>query len=126
DTLYRVKTAHLNDPDLTPEDLASRVEAYGERPISDGATIDGEGNVYITDITSDAIGVVKPDGSYEVLFQRDEISWPDGYAYGPDDKIYVVINELHRSPVLNGGEDGSLGEFKIMRFEPLAEGATGR
>ncbi|MEM8797428.1 MAG: L-dopachrome tautomerase-related protein [Pseudomonadota bacterium] len=125
-TLYRVKTAHLNDPDLDPEDLASRVEAYGERPISDGATIDGEGNVYITDITNDAIGVVKPDGSYEVLFQRDEISWPDGYAYGPDDKIYVVINELHRSPVLNGGEDGSLGEFKIMRFEPLAGGATGR
>lgn len=125
-SLYRVKTEDLNDASLSASDLASRVERFGDRPISDGASIDGAGNIYITDITNDAIGVVKPDGSYEVLHQRDDISWPDGYAYGPDDKMYVVINELHRSPVLNGGENGSKGEFAIMRFDPVAKGKIGR
>ncbi|MEO0804279.1 MAG: L-dopachrome tautomerase-related protein [Cyanobacteria bacterium J06642_2] len=125
-SMYRIRTADLRDESLSPTELADRVERYGDKPISDGSTVDGEGNVYITSITEDAIGVVRPDGSYETLHQDDAISWPDGFAFGPDGKIYVAVNELHRSPVLSDGEDISRGEFKIMRFEPLAPGAPGR
>ncbi|MEM1046315.1 MAG: L-dopachrome tautomerase-related protein [Pseudomonadota bacterium] len=125
-SMYRVKTSDLLDETLSAADLEARVERYGDKPISDGSTVDGGGNVYITSITDDSVGVVRPDGSYETLFQRDDLSWPDGFAYGPDHKIYVTINELHRSPVLNGGEDGTKGEFKIMRFDALTPGASGR
>lgn len=125
-TLYRVRTTDLLDDSLSPAELEARVERYGDRPISDGVTVDGGGNVYITSVTEDAIGVVRPDGSYETLFARDDLSWPDGFAYGPDDFIYVTVNELHRSPVLNAGEDTSRGEFKILRFPALAQGALGR
>lgn len=125
-SMYRVRTADLRDESLSPEELADRVERYGDKPISDGSTVDGEGNVYITSITDDSVGVVRPDGSYQTLFQADEMSWPDGFAFGPDGNIYVTINELHRSPVLSDGENLSQGEFKIMRFESLAPGASGR
>ncbi|MGK7912283.1 MAG: SMP-30/gluconolactonase/LRE family protein [Synechococcus sp.] len=125
-SMYRVRTADLRNESLAPEELAERVERYGDKPISDGSTVDGEGNVYITSITDDSIGVVRPDGSYETLYQADEMSWPDGFAFGPDGKIYVTVNELHRSPVLSDGENLSQGEFKIVRFEPLAPGASGR
>ena len=125
-SMYRVKTEDLRNEALTPEELEARVERYGDKPISDGSTIDGAGNVYVTSITEDAIGVVRPDGSYQTLFQRDDVSWPDGFAFGPDNKIYVTVNELHRSPALNGGENATNGEFKIMRFEALAPGAPGR
>ncbi len=124
--MYRVKTEHLRDESLSAAELEDRVERYGDKPISDGSTIDGGGNVYVTSITDDSIGVVRPDGAYETLFQRDDMSWPDGFAYGPDDKIYVTVNELHRSPVLNGGDDATQGEFKIIRFDALAPGALGR
>lgn len=125
-SMYRVRTANLRDETLTPEELAERVERYGDKPISDGSTVDSEGNVYITSITDDSVGVVRPDGSYETLYQADEMSWPDGFAFGPDGNIYVTINELQRSPVLSDGENLSQGEFKIMRFESLAPGASGR
>ena len=125
-TMYRVRTTDLYDEGLSPAELEARVERYGAKPISDGSTVDGGGNVYITAVTEDAIGVVRPDGTYEELFRRDDLSWPDGFAYGPDDFIYVAVNELHRSPVLNDGEDGSQGEFQILRFPALVPGAPGR
>lgn len=124
--IYRVRTVDLLDETLAADTLAARVERYGDKPISDGSTVDGGGNVYISAVTEDAIGVVRADGSYATLYRRDDLSWPDGFAYGPDDFIYVTVNELHRSPALNRGVDASQGEFKIMRFPALAPGASGR
>lgn len=125
--MYRVRTSDLLNEDLSEADLASKVERYGDKPISDGSTVDQAGNVYITAMTDNAIGVTKPDGSYEVLFQSDKtLPWPDGFAIGPDGYVYATINELHRSPVLNGGTDASTGEFRIVRFPALAGAVSGR
>lgn len=125
-SLYRIKTTHLMDASLDKHALENHIERYGDKPISDGITVDGGGNVYITSITDDSIGVVGKDGEYQTLFKRDDLSWPDGFAYGPDHKIYATINELHRSPVLNNGENGSQNEMKVVRFDALIEGKSGR
>lgn len=124
--MYRVRTTDLLDENLSEEALEARVERYGDKPISDGSTVDANGNVYITSITEDAVGVTKPDGTYEILFQQDDMSWPDGFAMGADGYVYVTINELHRSPVLNGGTDATQGEFKIMRFPAIGGAVSGR
>ncbi|MDC0739352.1 L-dopachrome tautomerase-related protein [Cognatishimia sp. SS12] len=124
--MYRVRTTDLLDDSLSEAELAARVQRYGDKPISDGSTVDADGNVYITSITEDAVGVTKADGTYEILYQADNMSWPDGFAMGPDGYVYVTINELHRSPVLNGGEDATQGEFSIMRFPALGGAVSGR
>lgn len=126
-SMYRVRTSDLLDESLSDDDLAERVERYGDKVISDGSTVDGEGNVYITAMTDNAIGVTKPDGTYEVLFQSDDdLPWPDGFSMGVDGYVYATINELHRSPVLNGGEDASLGTYRIVRFPALGTSVSGR
>ncbi|MEL7348835.1 MAG: L-dopachrome tautomerase-related protein [Pseudomonadota bacterium] len=125
--MYRVRTSDLLDESLDDAALAARVERYGDKPISDGSTVDTAGNVYITAMTDNAIGVTKPDGSYEVLFQSDDdLPWPDGFSIGADGYVYATINELHRSPVLNGGEDASLGTYRIVRFRALGTAISGR
>lgn len=125
--MYRVRTADLLDESLSDDALAAKVERYGDKVISDGSTIDADGNVYITAMTDNAIGVTKPDGTYEVLFQSDEdFPWPDGFSMGIDGYVYATINELHRSPVLNGGEDASLGTYRIVRFPALGPAISGR
>jgi sugar lactone lactonase YvrE len=126
-SMYRVRTADLLDESLSDEDLAARVERYGDKVTSDGSTVDADGNVYITAMTDNAIGVTKPDGTYEVLYQSDDdLPWPDGFSMGVDGYVYATINELHRSPVLNGGEDASLGTYRIVRFPALGTAINGR
>ncbi|MEO1065830.1 MAG: L-dopachrome tautomerase-related protein [Pseudomonadota bacterium] len=126
-SMYRVKTTDLLDLSLSASALEAKVERYGDKPISDGSTVDAAGHVYITAMTDNAIGVTKPDGSYEELFQSDEtLPWPDGFAIGPDGFVYATVNELHRSPVLNDGEDGSKGAYAIVRFKALGAAVSGR
>lgn len=125
-SVYRIATKDLLDATLTEQELDKKVQRYGDKPISDGITIDNAGNVYITSITNDAIGYTHPNGHYETLIQRDDVSWPDGLAVGLDNYIYGTVNELHRSPVLNKGKDGTLGEFKIVRFKALSDASVGR
>lgn len=125
--MYRIPTAALLDESLSDAELEAQVERYGDKPISDGSTVDTGGNVYITAMTDNALGVTKPDGTYEVLFQSDdELPWPDGFSIGADGYVYATINELHRSPVLNNGEDASKGIYKIVRFKSLSDAVSGR
>ncbi|WP_415919845.1 L-dopachrome tautomerase-related protein [Tateyamaria sp. SN6-1] len=125
--MYRVRTTDLLDESLDDAALAAKVERYGDKVISDGSTVDADGNVYITAMTDNAIGVTKPNGTYEVLYQSDEdLPWPDGFSMGADGFVYATINELHRSPVLNGGTDASFGTYRIVRFPALGTAVSGR
>ncbi|MFW2404332.1 MAG: L-dopachrome tautomerase-related protein [Gammaproteobacteria bacterium] len=125
--LWRVRTADLVDASLTDAELAARIERYGDRPVCDGITIDGAGNVYITDLTQYAVGVVDAAGQYRILYQDEErLSWPDGMAFGPDGYVYVVANQLHLSPAFNRGKDVSTPPYYLLRFPALAPGTVGR
>lgn len=126
-SLYRIATEDLVDQSLSAEELSSRVERYGDKPICDGITIDSKGNVYITSITDDAIGVVEPDGKYRTLYQDDKLlSWTDGMAFSKDNYIYVTVSQLQNSPPLNNGENDFQPPFYIVRFPALATGKVGR
>lgn len=125
-SLYRIRTADLLNGSLSQEELAARVERFGDKPISDGITIDAGGNVYITDITNNAIGVTTPNGGYRVLYQDENLSWTDGFGFGPDNYVYVTVNQLHRSPTLNQGEDASQPPYYLLRFPSIDAGVVGR
>ncbi len=126
-SLYRLATADLLDPSLSPEELSSRVERYGDKPICDGITVDDAGNVYITSITDNAIGVVDETGEYRTLYQDAKLlNWTDGMAFGSDDYIYVTVSQLQNSPPLNNGKNSFQPPFYLVRFPALSSGAVGR
>ena len=126
-SLWRIRTADLANENLTDIQLAARIERYGDRPVCDGITVDGSGNVYITDLTNYAIGVVEPSGKYRILHQdKKRLSWPDGMSFGPDGYIYVVANQLHLSMVFNMGKDLSKPPYYLLRFKASAKGTVGR
>ncbi|HEY9768439.1 MAG TPA: L-dopachrome tautomerase-related protein [Coleofasciculaceae cyanobacterium] len=126
-SLYRISTEDLLDESLSRSQLASRVERYGDKPICDGITVDNAGNVYITSITDNAIGVVDRTGAYRTLYQDDKLlNWTDGMAFSPDDYVYVTVSQLQNSPPLNNGENDFQPPFYLVRFPALASGAVGR
>lgn len=83
--------------------------------------------MYISAVDTNEIGVIKADNkTYEPLIRGKKISWPDAFSFGPDGYMYAVINQLHKGPVLNGGEDKSQAPYLIIKFKPLAPGVIGR
>lgn len=125
-TLYRVRTRDLRNAELSSEDLGARVEEYAQRPPSDGIAMDAAGNVYITEIAATAIGVITPQRAYRRLIEDPRLSWPDAFSGGPDGWMYVVANQLHRTPPLNGGVDATRPPYRVLRFQPLAAVPIGR
>ena len=115
-SLHRVRTTDLLNAKLTPEQLSARVERYGDKPVSDGIIVGNDGNVFITDITANAIGVTSKDGKYRRIVQDERLSWPDGLAIGSDGKVYVTVNRLHRSAALNAGQNESQPPYYVFRF----------
>ncbi len=125
--IYRIHTRHLIDTDLTDDQLAEHVERFGNKPISDGSSVNNAGEIYITDLSNNAIGIVNTNGSYRQLFQDDALlRWPDAFSFGPDNWVYVAVNQLHRGPVLNKGEDKTEPPFYVIRFRDEAGGVIGR
>ena len=83
------------DTSLSAAALEAKVEAYAAKPNSDGITIDGAGNIYVTDIENQSVGVIGTDRQYRILHTHGQmLSWPDGFAFGPDNQIYVTVNQL--------------------------------
>ncbi|MEZ6243861.1 MAG: L-dopachrome tautomerase-related protein [Phycisphaerales bacterium] len=124
-TLYRVRTLDVLDESLTDASLYARVEPYGEKAISDGITMDSAGNAYISDLGASGIGVTRPDGTYELLFSGDELSWPDAMSFGRDGWVYVACNALQNAAPLNRGVNASSPPYYVIRFRPIASGVAG-
>jgi sugar lactone lactonase YvrE len=124
-SLYRIKAADLADEGLDAKTLAQKVERYSSKPICDGITIDKDNNIYLGDLAENAIGVIKPDRSYIRLAQSTELSWVDSLSFGPEGKLYAVVNQLHRSAALSGGEALSKPPYFLIEVK-VAAGLPGR
>lgn len=124
--LYRVRLSDLRDENLPESQLGRRVETYSPKPLSDGLSIDIEGNVYVTDIEHNAIFIVGDDREPATLIRSDDIRWPDALSFGPDGWLYVADSAL--SDVILQPQDHihSRAPFRIFRFRPGTEGTPGQ
>ena len=125
-SIYRLKTTDLCNANLSATELASRVEKYSDKPISDGISLDRAGNIYISELEANAIGVITTDRNYQRLISDERLSWPDAFSFSADGYLYVTANQLHRSAGLNAGEEVSIPPYYIFRLKALAPGIVGR
>jgi sugar lactone lactonase YvrE len=125
-SLYRVKANDLVDEKMDSQTLASRVQRYSDKPICDGITIDKANNIYLGELAENAIGVITADRKYQRLAQSPELSWVDSLSFGPEGKLYAVVNRLHQSEVLNGGVSKSKLPYYLIEIQSLATGLPGR
>jgi len=121
-TVWRVPADALMDDKATDEQIAARIERFGRKAASDGFAFDAAGNLYITDVNENAIGVTDAAGNYRVLLRDAErLSWPDALHAGPGGWMYAVNAQLHRHPRFNSGTSSARPPFYITRFKTPAD-----
>lgn len=125
-SLYRIKADDLANDKLDEKTLASRVQRYSDKPISDGMTIDKDNNIYLGDLAANAIGIISTDRQYRRLAESPELSWVDSLSFGPAGRLYAVVNRLHQSATLNGGVAKSKPPYYLVQVKALAAGFPGR
>jgi sugar lactone lactonase YvrE len=122
--LYRVRAVDLRDGSLAPDALASRVETFAPKPMSDGLTMDAEGNVYVSALEESAIVVLRHDRALETLVRSPRLRWPDGFGFGPGGWLYVTCSSLH-AILGRPWAVAANAPYQIFRLRPGAEGVPG-
>jgi hypothetical protein len=112
--VWRVRTRDLLDRKLGPEELATRVESWADRPSGPGLVAWDDGRVVVADVEGHALRLVS-SSTQTVLVEDPELQWPDGLARGAEDWVYVTVNQLNLHPALNRGEEESRPPYGVFR-----------
>lgn len=124
--LYRVELSELRNDKLPAAQLASRVERFSDKPLSDGLSIDTAGNVYITGVEHGAVFVVGSEQPLTTLIQSQVVRWPDALSFGPDGYLYLADSALPDLILQSREHIKASGPYRIFRFRPGFAGVPGQ
>jgi len=125
DTLYRVPTAALLNSSLGDGAIASKIEALGRKPLSDGLSADVEGGIWITDVEHGAVLRMGPGGELETWVETPRIRWADALSFGPDGWLYLADSAIPDQVMRSKRHITSQAPYFIFRFQPGVEGVPG-
>jgi sugar lactone lactonase YvrE len=125
-SLYRVSLRDLRNTTIPNSQLAARIERYSSKPLSDGLSIDDDGNVFVTDVEHRAIFIVGADREARTLVRSQRLRWPDALSFGPDGWLYVADSALSDVVLKSRDHIDSAGPYRIYRFQPGTTGTPGQ
>jgi len=119
-TLYRVPTWALTDPNLTADQVAAQVQTVAQTPPTDGMWLDGNGDLLLSDFQNNAVTryTLSGNGSLQTVAKDDQLQWPDTFAMDPQGRIYVTASQINLQPRFNNGAERFQRPFKLFRFKP--------
>jgi sugar lactone lactonase YvrE len=124
--LYRIALSDLNNTELPDAQLATRIERYSDKPMSDGLSSDVDGNIYLADMEHGAVFRVSADRELQTLIRTPRIRWADALSFGPEGWLYVADSALHDVVLQSHSHIRSLGPYKVYRFQVGTEGVPGQ
>ena len=141
--MYRARVGDLVDEQLPANELARRVEDFGDKPMTDGMSSDAAGNLVLTDPGHDALQLLAPDGTLTTLIRDPRLRWPDGVSFGPcgaaattsangatasaatADCLYVTCSALHQVIGRTPGQIRRAGPYQVFRLRMPRPGYAG-
>jgi sugar lactone lactonase YvrE len=123
--LWAVDTTSLRDAALGPAALAAQVRRVAAKPLSDGASIDTAGRIYLTDVENHGVARVTPGGAPETLVNDPRIRWADGLSFGPDGWLYVADSAIPWIALKSRADVRAAAPYHVWRFKPGGEAPAG-
>jgi sugar lactone lactonase YvrE len=96
-------------------DAESTITDHGEKGASDGLESDAQGRVYATNYEHGAILRRSPDGDWETVVHGPDLLFVDTLSLAADGRLYFTVNQLHRQPDYQGGEDRRRPPYAVLR-----------
>lgn len=115
--MHRIRVDDLSNVHLDEDELASRVEQFALKTMSDGITTDNEGNIYISDLEHSAITKLDAKGKLSTVIKDTKLRWPDGFSFGPDNWLYVTASSLQHVIGKPASYVEQKGPYQIFRLK---------
>ena len=117
-TLYKIKTEVLQDPNASPDHVAAAVEKAAAVFPTDGLWMDASGNLYLSDVTHNAVARLSKDGRLQRVAEDSRLQWPDTFSEGPDGSIYISASHINEGPNYNQGKSVRKLPYGVFKFRP--------
>ncbi|AND40550.1 L-dopachrome tautomerase-related protein [Cytobacillus oceanisediminis] len=115
--LFSISTEALRDRTIPDMDLFYQVEYRGEKGASDGMITGAKGTIYAGDYENNSIRKILQNGIMETIAHDPRILWPDTFSIGPDQYLYVIVNQLHRQARFHYGKDLRQKPYSLLRMK---------
>ncbi|WP_161496063.1 L-dopachrome tautomerase-related protein [Zobellia sp. OII3] len=114
-TWYQLPTKNIREGESNDE-LVKRVSLVGEKPFSDGAATDDNGNHYFTNIQNYSIDMLSKDGQLTTLIKDPLLDWPDSIRIHGD-WMFIAANQINKSPAFTTGVELSTAPFLVLKLK---------
>lgn len=97
-------------------ELIKQISVVAEKPFSDGADTDDEGNHYFTNIQNYSIDVLSKDGKLSTLKKDPFLDWPDNVRINGD-WLYIAVSQVHKTPAFNNDKELGTPPYRILKLK---------
>lgn len=115
----QIETRWLDDPTVTPEEIASKVEPFADLPPTGGTAMDSNGDLYFSDLAADAIRKRAADGTVTTVVVSPELHWVDALFIDSDHTLWMPVPQLDRAALFNNGSSGIHYPIKLFKLPLL-------
>ena len=115
--LFRVRVRDLTNETMPARQLASRVERFSDKPLSDGLAA-ANGAVYVTDIEHGAVIAIDQEQRLNTVIRSPRVRWADGLSPGPGGWLYLADSALPEVILRSRDHIRAQGPYFIFRFNP--------
>lgn len=116
DKLYRIKTEHLRNWNMSDADMGSKVEDLGHFASTDGMIFDKNGNLYFGDPQHYRMLKIDKNLKMTALIEDQRLIWPDSYAIA-DGYLYISCSQIQKQPEYNNGVNKRTSPYTVYRMK---------
>ncbi|WP_211960430.1 L-dopachrome tautomerase-related protein [Cupriavidus plantarum] len=115
----RIETRWLDDPAMSADQLAGKVLPWRDLPPMGGSVMDPSGNIVYSDLASNALIRISPEGDTQTVIVDSRLHWVDAPAFDSRGRLYLPVPQLDRIGLFNGGEDRVRRPVRLYRLDAL-------
>ena len=106
--------------------MSARVVPFADKVLSDGASIDDAGNLYLTDVEHAGVARLSPEGKLQTLVNDPRIRWADGVSFGPDGWMYLADSAIPWIALKSRADIKAAAPYCVFRFKPGGSAPAGQ